>query len=39
MWRQYQEVLHQRSLAGDEESDEESDEGNNEGGDDNDFYL
>jgi hypothetical protein len=39
MWRQYQEVLHQWSLAGDEESDEESDEGNNEGGDDNDFYL
>lgn len=35
MWRQYQEVLHQRSL--DEESDEESDE---EGDDNNnDFYV
>ena len=35
MWRQYQEVLHQRSL--DEESDEESEE---EGDDNNDdFYV
>jgi hypothetical protein len=38
MWRQYQEVLHQRSLATNEESDEESDEESNEGSDD-DFYL
>jgi hypothetical protein len=45
MWRQYQEVLHQRSLDGmaDEESDEDNDEDNPEESDDtdsdNDFYV
>lgn len=43
MWRQYQQVLHERSLAGfaDEGSDEDTDEGSDEGSDDsdNDFYV
>ena len=34
MWRQYQEGLLQRSLAGNEESDEDSEEGS-----DDDFYF
>jgi hypothetical protein len=37
MWRQYQEVLHQRSLATNEL--EESDEDSDEGTDDDDFYA
>jgi hypothetical protein len=41
MWRQYQEVLHQRSQAGleDEESDEESDQGSDDSDSENDFYV
>jgi hypothetical protein len=39
MWRQYQEVLYQRSLVGmaDEESNEDSDEGSEDN--DSDFYV
>ena len=38
MWRQYQEVLHQWSLAVNEESDKDSDEGDDKESD-NDFYI